>query len=329
MQYLVTGADGFIGREIVSQLAHNGEHVRAFVHTEWKTYVPQIPGVQIVCGNLMDPSSIRALFSDIDPAHTVVIHTAAIISVRKKDKACEEINRTGTKNILDACLSHKIRRFIHFASVDALSPESGDNLVIEPTFFDPTLLPTSYGRSKAQGAQLVLDAIHDGLDATILLPSAVIGPGDYRFGFISTMLKLYLSGIPRLSVRGGYEFVDVRDVASAAIAAAKIKACQPCYILSSAYADVTTVFNILASHTGRKPVRRTLPLGILYPVLPLVAFGYRVMQKQPPLTLPALRLMKAHPSYCHARAAGDLGFSPRPLTQSIEDAADFILSLKK
>ncbi len=171
---------------------------------------------------------------------------------------------------------------MHFASVDALPPRADGERIAEPDRFLPERLATSYGRSKAAGAQLVLDAAAEGLDCVVLLPSAIVGPGDYRNGFITQMIGLYLSGLPRLSVRGGYEFVDVRDVASAAIAAAKRSGCGDVYILSNRYADVTSVFDTVAECAGRKRTLCTLPDWALYPLLPFVSAACRVSGKSRP-----------------------------------------------
>ena len=328
IQYLITGADGFIGREIAAQLGQRGCRVRGLVHRH-KPHIPIPAGVELVLGDILDPSSLDALMGGIDAESAVLIHTAGVISVRRHNARCRRVNVDGTDNILAACKRHGIRRLVHFASVDALVPNPDGSPVSEPTRFCPDVLPTAYARSKAASAQRVLDAASDDLTCVLLLPSAVTGPGDYRKGFITQMLSLYLSGLPRLSVNGGYEFVDVRDVASAAIAASNAAVPGSCYILSNTYADVTTVFNTLAAYTGRKPIRRALPLWVLYPLAPFVSAACRVIGKEPPLTAAAVHLMRIHPAYCHDKAARELGFSPRPLTQTLIDTAAFILAQRK
>ena len=220
-------------------------------------------------------------------------------------------------------------RFIHFASVDALQPSADGSVISEPERFSPDGLPTSYGRSKAVAAQCVLDAVSEGMNCVLLMPSAVIGPGDYRKGFITQMLSMYLSGLPSVSVDGGYEFVDVRDVASAAISASKKGIKGDCYILSNRYSDITDIFNILAAYINRRPTRRTLPLFVLFLIAPFVSIAYRIVGREPPLTIDAVRLMRIHPAYCHDKASRELGFSPRSLEKSLTDAAAFILAQRK
>lgn len=321
--YLVTGADGFIGREICAVLRARNYRVRGLIHGRGRP-VPLPEGVETVRGDVLEPDSLSALFADLDSETSVLIHTAAVISVKKRDRLAERTNVEGTKNMLAACKSYGVRRFIHLSSVDALPFPKDGSIIKEPAHFTPEALPTSYGRSKAAGSQLVLDAMQEGLDAVLLMPSCVIGPGDYRSGFVSFMLRLYLSGLPRLSIDGGYEFVDVRDVALAAVSAAE-GAGSGCYLLSGGYESVTLVFDTLAAYTGRKKTLCTLPLFVLYPLAPLVSAGFRLLGRQPPLSIPAVQLLGAHPAYDHSRAARALGFSPRPTAESVVDAAKFIL----
>ncbi|MDO4573146.1 MAG: NAD-dependent epimerase/dehydratase family protein [Clostridia bacterium] len=323
--YIVTGADGFIGREICARLCAAGARVRGLIHGRGPA-VPLPAGLERVSGDLLVPETLEALFAGLQQSSAIVIHTAARISVLRRDKNVERTNIEGTRNLLAACRRHGVKRFVYFSSVDALPFRSDGAPIAEPEFFEPARLRTSYGRSKAMASNLVLKAMAEGLDAALLLPSCVIGPGDYRGGFVTSMLRLYLRGLPRLSVRGGYAFADVRDVAAAAVAAAQGSG-RGCYILSGGYGSVTEVFDTMAALLGRRPTRLALPLWTMYPLAPLVSLACRLAGRQPPLTLEALRLLAAHPSYEHARAARDLGFSPRPFRTSVADAVKFIQAL--
>jgi dihydroflavonol-4-reductase len=279
-----------------------------------------------VIGDVLDPASLDALFEGVKPGSAVLIHSAAVISLLRNNTNCELVNLTGTENIIAACKKHGAR-LVYFSSVDALIPaEEGETS--EPECYYSEKLFASYGRSKAAGAQRVLDAAKEGLDCAMLLPSAVIGPGDYRNGFLTQMVRIYLAIHPRLSITGGYDFVDVRDVAAAAITASQKTGHGESYILSNTFASVTHLFNTLAAHTGRKPVRFTLPLGVLYLLVPFIGAVCYIAGKEPPLTPEAIRLMRAHPAYCHNKATRELGFHPRPFEQTVADTASFILEQK-
>lgn len=327
--YLVTGADGYLGRQLCEALLLRGCRVRGLAHHEL-AHTKRPARMEVVVGDVCDKATVTRLFEGVLPNTAYVFHLAAVISVRRRDDRCMQVNVEGTRNVLDACEAYHARRLIHFASVDALPPQAHGTTVYEPARFSPDHLPTSYGQSKAIAAQMALDCAQRGtLSATVLLPACVIGPGDYRGGFVTKMLSLYLSGIPRVSIGGGYEFVDARDVTLAAMAAVDNGKSGESYILSNRFASVTEVFDILAACSGRKPTLVTLPLWTMVPVAPVVSLIYRILGKQPPLTLDALKLMRAHPRYCHDKAARELNFIPRPMEESLTDAAKFILSVRK
>ncbi len=327
-QYLITGVYGFIGREIAAELCANGYAVRGLALHK-KEGVPMPDGLELVMGDVLDPASLDALFDGIDLRSAVLIHAAALISVRRRNGLCERVNFVGAENVLAACKKRGVR-LIHFSSVDALPSGADGAPIAEPERFFPERLPTAYGRSKAAAAQRVLDEAREGLDCAVLLPSAVIGPGDYRRGFVTRLLELYLKLFLPLGVAGGYEFVDVRDVARAAIAASQRRGGGECYILSARYADMTEVLDALAAYAGKKPGRRlVLPLWLLVPFVPLLSAACRLLRKEPPLTVEALKLMAAHPVYRCDKAARELGFDPRPLAQTLADTAAFILERRR
>ena len=165
------------------------------------------------------------------------------------------------------------------------------------------------------------------MNCTILYPSAIAGPGDPRNGFITQMIRIYLKLRPRLSVKGGYDFVDVRDVAEAALNS--VDAPSHDYILANEYATVSDVFNMVAAHIGKKPVAAELPLWALYPLAAAGGAVFALRRREPPITSEAVRLMGTRPLYDHSRAGRELGFLPRPLSETFCDMADYIAKEKR
>jgi len=151
----------------------------------------------------------------------VVYHAAARISLKHDDPVATRINTEGARNVVEACLAAGVRRLVHFSSIHACSPNPPDQPIDEarPLFDDS---PLAYDRSKAAGEGEVRAGIERGLDAVIVVPTAVIGPNDFK---PSRMGRLVVDVCKRrlpATVEGGFNWVDVRDVAAGALAAAEI-----------------------------------------------------------------------------------------------------------
>ena len=320
--YLMTGAGGYLGRAAVEALLHRGCRVRALVHSpQGAANLPA--GAEAVPGSVLEPASLQALFSVPGEPPLCCIHAAGLISVNRRDPQVRLVNVEGTKNILELCQA-RMARLVYVSSVDALCLPERNEPVREPQRFFPEKLSTEYGRSKAESANMVLEAAKGGLSASVVLPSCILGPGDARRGFTSIMLQAYLRGIPPVSITGGYDFVDVRDVAQGILAACLTPG-GSVYLLTGRYGSVKEVFDCLADYTGRPRTRLTLPLELLYPALPFVSLYGAVTRRRMPLSSSALKLLAAHPLYDHSRATRELGFMPRPLEETVRDTAAFLL----
>ena len=119
-----------------------------------------------------------------------------------------------------------------------------------------------YAKSKAEATSLVFAAAKNGMNASIVFPSGIIGPGDIAGGSMTTMFRSFLAGRLPLAVRGGYDFVDVRDVARGIADCAENRQRGCGYILSGHYTTIRDMLEALKSAAG---VRRTvtyLPLRL-------------------------------------------------------------------
>lgn len=185
--YLVTGAGGYLGRAVVEALLHRGCRVRALVHSpQGAANLPA--GAEAVPGSVLEPASLQALFSVPGEPPLCCIHAAGLISVNRRDPQVRLVNVEGTKNILELCQA-RMARLVYVSSVDALCLPERNEPVREPQRFFPEKLSTEYGRSKAESANMVLEAAKGGLSASVVLPSCILGPGDARRGFTSIMLQ--------------------------------------------------------------------------------------------------------------------------------------------
>ena len=188
--YLVTGACGHVGNTLVKQLVANGEKVRGLVLPKEDTSpLAGLPDVELVRGDVRDIKSLEPFFDGAGYDEVVCIHTAGIVSIASKFlQSVIDVNVKGTKNIVEMCLSHGVKRLVYTSSVHAI-PELPEGQVIrEVDHFEAGDVVGLYAKSKARATQIVLDGVQRGLDAVVVHPSGIIGPNDYGKGHLTQLV---------------------------------------------------------------------------------------------------------------------------------------------
>lgn len=311
MTTLVTGAAGHLGLTLVQLLLERGETVRALDlrPTEQLRALP----VDVVQADLTDPAALSTAFDGIDR----VFHTAALISLAMDQwPALEAVNVQGVRTIVTACRAHGVERLVHFSSIEALDLE-GDGPVTEDTSLVTADFPIPYGRSKAMGQRVVLDAISGGLDAVICYPTGIFGPNDYAFRASNQVLQRLRDGERMVMTDAGLDWVDVRDVAAGALAAADRAPAGASYLLGGRYATIEQLQTIIRELTGANLPSRRITMRQVEWLLPLVGLQSRLTGKPPVITKAMLYPLKHGGPVSHARATQELGYSPRPLEETI------------
>jgi dihydroflavonol-4-reductase len=208
---VVTGAAGHAGANLVRALVAKGRPVRALVHLDRQAL--EGLDIEVVKGDICDLDSLLGAFEGAE----VVYHLAARIAISNEPwSLLEAVNVSGTRNVVEACLSCGVRRLVHFSSIHTMIDRAGDipvdesNPLVESRHYPP------YDRSKAAAEREVRRGIERGLDAIIISPTAIIGPHDYKPShFGEALLRLANGRLPAL-VAGGFDWVDVRDVVQGA-----------------------------------------------------------------------------------------------------------------
>ncbi|MBX7255770.1 MAG: SDR family oxidoreductase [Candidatus Hydrogenedentes bacterium] len=310
----VTGASGHIGANLVRALLERGEKVRVLVRKD----VRAIEGLDVerVEGDVLDVPSLDNLIAGAD----CVYHLAARITlVPDRDGSVQRINVEGPKNVAEACMRHRIPRLVHFSSIHAFSEFPRDGVVDEtrPLTDDSNIFV--YDRSKAAGERAIQEAVKRGLNAVIVNPTAVIGPYDFKPSALgSALLDLYEGRMPAL-VKGGFDWVDVRDICAGAMAAAEKGGVGEKYLLTGHHLPFPQLARIVEAETGLKMPRLSLPMWMAYMGVPFAAFASRITGKPPKFTRASLHALWNHQQISHAKATRELGYSPRPINETIRD----------
>src|SRR3989339_894672 len=174
MTVLVTGASGHVGANLVRAILDQGRKVRALVHTS-QVALEGLP-VEIVKVDILNNEHLRALFQDVA---SVFLLAAQISVVGDPTGMVHRVNVEGTRNIVDACLEHNIKKLVHFSSIHALSQAPHTQLLDESrAMVDGKEKCLAYDLSKALAEKEVQRAVAQGLNAPIISPTAIIGPHD-------------------------------------------------------------------------------------------------------------------------------------------------------
>ncbi|HQO70143.1 MAG TPA: NAD-dependent epimerase/dehydratase family protein [Clostridia bacterium] len=319
--YAVTGALGFLGNAIVDNLLSKGKTVRVLDIGQDKHGLLKDRDVHFFRGDICLTSSLEDFFTVEDDDNLIVIHAAGVVSISSKySQVMHDVNVSGTQNIVDMALKHKIRKLVYVSSVHAIPELPKNETIIETLNFDPDLVKGEYSKSKAIATKIVLDSVKKGLDAVVVHPSGIIGPGDYAGGHTTQLVKDCANGNLTACVNGGYDFVDVRDVAEGVVLAAEKGISGNTYILSGEYYPVRKITDAICSVIGRKQIKTILPLWFAKMTAPFAELYYRIRKQKPLFTSYSLYTLQSNSKFNSKKAQEELGYKKKfSLKQSIED----------
>lgn len=327
-KYLLTGAAGFLGGHILRLLLNRGENVRVLT-LPGDPLASSLPGgIELLEGDVRNPDDLRRFFDVPQGVDVTVIHTAAIVTIWPGyNQTVYDVNVGGVKNIVAKCIEKKVKKLVYVCSVHGLTEPPMGQTIREQTDFDPDSIVGFYGKTKAEAAQFVTDAVrHDGLDASIVFPSGICGPGDLACGHVTQLLKDCSMGRLAAGVRGGYDFVDVRDVAQGVVAAADKGGPGENYILSNRRVSVEEILRLVHEQTGAKEVKTMLPLWVAEAAVPLLSPYYRLKKQKPLYTKYSLHVLVSNCDFDCEKARRELGYSPRPFQETVADSIEWMKS---
>ena len=310
----ITGASGHVGANLIRLLQPTGHNIKVLSHKD--TRALQVSGMEIVKGDVLKRETLTTFCTNLD----VVFHLAAHISIGGNNyDTVYAINVDGTKNVMEAAKQAGVKRFIHFSSIHALEHYPFDFPMDETR---PLALnaPLAYERTKAIAESLVLEQNNKDFETVVLNPTAIIGPNDFKPSFLGrTLIMMYKGQLPGL-VPGGYNWVDVRDVAAAAISAIDKGKPGEHYILSGEWQSIKFLASLVAEIKGRKMKLPVLPLRLARAGIPFFTLWSRITGNPPLYTSESLSILQnGNRNISHNKATAELGFNPRPLKESLND----------
>lgn len=316
----VTGASGHIGANLVRELISRGYEVVTLVR---QTSLA-LEGLEVkrVQADLEDIESLCRAFRGVEQ----VFHLAAYISIQSGESAkLESVNVEGTRNVLKACESEGVASLIYFSSIHALDLMPLDQEVTEanPLLGEHQKHGGDYDHSKARAEQLVRQNTNETLDIRIIYPTAVFGPNDFNQSLFGQVIqKLEQGRLPAL-VSGGFNWVDARDVAWAAVEISEKAANKDRYILSGHYLGMTEVAAVIEELSGTAAPGFVCPVWLARLFAPFMGLWARVLDETPVYTRDSLAAVSSNKRISHSLASEHFAYQPRSFRDSMQDTLRF------
>lgn len=317
-KYLITGATGNLGLELTRRISEQGAEVCALLLPRDKQEYLLPAGVTVCYGDVGDKMSLADFFSG-DLGEACLIHCAGLIAIAScPPKNLRRINVDGTRNIIELCAERGVGRVIYVSSVHAI-PEGGKGHVIrERAAFSPSAVKGHYAKSKAEATAIALSAARRGLNLSVVHPSGILCPSDKGTGNVSATILSYCRGTLPLAVKGGYDFVDVRDVADGILSCAEKGHSGECYILSGQYATLQDILEYVRKVFCGKPVLY-LPLWVAKLIAPFYELISLLKKKPLFLTPYSVYTLGSNACFSREKATTELDYHPRELTETLQD----------
>ena len=322
--YIITGANGFLGNNIIRKLEQEkNSEIRAFVLKGESIKSLENLKCKIYYGDITKKESLESVFENTEGKEVFVIHCAGIVYIKSKyNPLVYNVNVNGTKNIVDKVLNINAK-LVYISSVHAI-PEC-DGVITETVDFDPNRVEGLYAKTKAEAAKYVMDAVKTkNLNACIIHPSGIIGPNDYGNSHLTELVKEVASGKLFACVKGGYDFVDVRDVADGVINACNKNTKGECYILSNKYITIKELSDIICDCVERKKINIVLPIWIAKIFALFFEIYYNLKKQTPLFTKYSLYTLSSNANFSNKKAKEELNFKNRDMIDTIRDTIKWI-----
>ncbi|MEU4315369.1 NAD-dependent epimerase/dehydratase family protein [Nocardia sp. NPDC024068] len=318
MKVAVTGAAGYLGTNLLPLLAERGDEVVAIDRV-----APRNAGaanVTWVSADVLDPASMRTALEGVE----LVYHLVAVITLADKNDLAWRVNTEGVRVVAEAAHAVGARRFVHASSIHAFDQYSCGGSIDETTPRSTDADLPVYDRSKWAGEIELRKVVEAGLDAVICNPTGVFGPADHGapLSRINRSLRDAARGRIPAMIDGGFDLVDVRDVARGLVLAGERGRTGENYLLGGEMISMLDLCRMAARHGGKRGPRFSISPKLISGLLPVMEpigkrLGTDIVSKA------ALGALVSAPLVDRAKATRELGYQPRPTDDTVRDLVAF------
>jgi nucleoside-diphosphate-sugar epimerase len=323
--WLVTGASGFLGRQVLQIMQADRGLPRALAvvrdRQAWDAmdWTRGLDRVAVHEGPVTTPVKV--------PEISGIFHLAAL--VRHSRQHSQDVYRTNIDGTLAmvrlAAGAHCRLVFVSTSGTVGCFREPGAIADEDSPHCDAEVARWPYYDSKVK-AEVAARRLADelGVDLVIARPPVLLGPGDHRFRSVAHVTR-FLEGKVPFVIRGGMHFADVRDVAAALVRIMGLPHARPVYHLPGTMCSIEEFYGMTAAVSGRKPPSLVIPYG---PALALSRLSARLGLHL--LPEPSLVEMAAHYWAMRSKyAEEELKWRPRPGLETLRDTVEWVRSHPK
>lgn len=322
---LLTGATGFVGAYLAHYLLQKGYAIRAIRRPNSPMQLVENIQHQLewVEGDLLDPTFLEEVVQGVDQ----VYHAAALVSFNPRDQAkLLRVNGQGTAFLVNAALLHGVEKLLHVSSIAALGRKKNQGKIDEQAQWENNSINSNYAISKFKAECEVWRGIEEGLNAVIINPSMIMGAGFWNSG----TSKMFMQVDKKLRVypQGTTGFVDVRDVATAAIQLMESDISGQRFILNAENWSYYQLFSEMANGLGKKAPSWKMPGWMIELMWRMENFRSKALGVAPLVTKELARAMHAQYEYEGSKIQQHLGFQYRTLSETIEETCQALQQAK-
>lgn len=330
---LVTGGTGLLGSHLLLDLARAGKYVCAIKRPNSNTemvrkifsyYVSNqdelLSKIKWIDADLIDHGAMEDAMNGV----TEIYHCGAVVSFYPKDhKAMLKVNIESTANLVNLAIEHKVSKFCYVSSVATLGRTENNDLCTEESYWVPSKKNSIYGISKYGAEREIWRGMEEGLNALIINPSVILGPGFWQDN--SGLFRLVWEGL-KYYTRGMNGYVDVRDVSEAMINLMDHQQFGQRFICSAENLSYQDFFGCIAKHLGKPAPFINVPSAMTFIAWRVEAIRALITGSKPEVTREMATTASQVYSYSSEKLRNTINFEFRPVEESIREICGFYLT---
>lgn len=327
----VTGSTGLLGAHLLYQLISSGKQVKAMCRQSSTTASVEsifrlldangenlFRKIEWVTGDVTDLVSLEEHMTGCDE----VYHLAAVVSYHRKDrKNMYAINVGGTANVVNTAIELGIKKLCHVSSIASFGREYNHQNITESSLWTDEKLHTHYGITKHLSEMEVWRGVQEGLNAVIVNPGFIVGPGSFDRSSASVFKKIN-QGLP-FYPPGGTGMVSVTDVAKSMVQLMDSEISGEQFIVVSENTSFKDLFVGISKSLGKKEPNKVAPLWLLH-VLRIGEWITEIFTgRKAIVTKESLKNSSLVFFYDNNKIRNRLNFEFEPLSKSVEETSNY------